>query len=172
MSLSTEDMSCATGLTLRQIQYAAKKNLIHSELKANEGINAERLETIKEGHSMLSFTQQVGRGNRYGFDNDDIIRFSIVREAMRFNLTFERIYLILSKYFYDIIKKPDVKKYLKGKMFLKNKHFLLWCEHPSEGQYEDVYGYLIDSPDKPFPSTYFVKAESMVTAPTFNGLNL
>jgi DNA-binding transcriptional MerR regulator len=123
-------MAEATGLTENQIQHYTRKNVV-------------RTKTGK------------GRGHRYEFSISDIIRFLMIGEMMRFGLDHQKMYILIYHFFKKILPLNGVQEYLKAKLFLEAKHFILTCEFPKEGKHEEVFGYLIYKPNNPWPKCYF-----------------
>jgi len=147
MSLfSTKDVAEAAELGVRQVQNYIERNVVHAQQRQN------------------------GRGHSFMFDNDDLIRFLTIKEMMKFGLGNEQMYSLISNYFIVTHKQADVKKYLKKKLYLENRHFYLVREYPTKGEHDEVSGYLIYNPDDPLPSLYFQKPDEGAT-PGFYGYN-
>jgi len=142
---STKEAAEASELSVRQIQNLTEKNVVR----------AQRLKS--------------GRGFSFQFDSDDLIRFMLIFEMMKFGIGYEKMYWLIINYFTSIRKKADVTKYIEEKLHLKNKHFHLVCEYPTTGEHEEVYGYLIYNPDDPFPSCYLNQPENDNQPPGFYG---
>ncbi len=142
MQFSTRDISEATGLTVRQVQYYSEKNVVRAK------------------------KEKAGKSFNYKYDEDDVIRFMIVFELVKFSDSNENMHQLISNYFRDIKEKPEVKDYLNDKKFLDGEHFYLWYESTKKGEYP-VYGFLVESDGESFPSCYF-----KLKGNRFKGFNL
>lgn len=141
---TTKEVAEATGMTVRQIQYYIERNVVRVQRRGE------------------------GRGFSYLFDSDDLIRFMLILEMMRFGLSNERMHDFILNYFTSIKKQANVTKFLKEKLYLQKKHFHLVCEYPTQGEFEEVYGYLIHNPEDPLPLCYFQQPSKGAT-PGFYG---
>jgi len=145
---STKEMAKATGMTVRQIQHYADKKVVRVKRR------------------------NTGRGFSLMFENNDIIRFMLILEMMKFGLNNEKMYNLISNFFRLTKEHQEISTYLKNKLYLKNRHFHLICEYPREGEHDEVYGYLIydpNQPESPLPPCYFNQADKTDSALGFYG---
>jgi len=146
MKFSSKEVAQGTGLTVRQVQHHVEKNVVFKN-------------KIK-----------VGRGLAYEFDDDDIIKFLIIRECLQFNLNYKMKKKIINYFFENLQKVKEVKTFREKKLFLeKGEYFYIWFERPKKGEYEEIFGLLISNSQKNFDKNYFHPLTNSTDGPQFNG---
>jgi len=142
----TQDVSKATELSVRQIQYYIEKNVIN-----------------------LRFGRNCGRGSGYKFDSSELFQFYILSECHQMGLNKSMLQNIL-ELFKNIIEIMEYKELFKMSLITDpNRYFNLWCEMP-HNDLDIVGGILTNMTNKQIDEKYF-KISNENGDIIFNGFN-
>ena len=122
---TTREVAEATGMSVRQIQHYADKKVVRVKRR------------------------NTGRGFSLMFESNDIIRFMLIKEMMKFGMGNEKMYNMISNFFRLTREHQKISTYIQEKLYSEDRHFHLICEYPRKGEHDEVYGYLIYDPDEP-----------------------